>query len=222
MRVGLLGGSFNPAHRGHVFISHYARKRLGLHQVWWLVSPQNPLKPAEGMAGLRDRLAGAERSARDPHILPTALEARLGTRFTAATLARLVARYPRTRFVWLMGADNLGQIHRWRDWERIFHLVAVAVLHRPSYSLRALVGKAARRFRRQRLPKSRARRAARRPPPVWVFLDNPGEPVSATAIRRMRQRPADGCTIGPNQLEPGANEDREIDETRTIAAAGRA
>jgi len=138
------------------------------------------------MASLAQRLDGAERVARPPRILPTSLEASLGTRYTAETLRHLRLRYPRTHFVWLMGADNLAQMHRWRDWNRIFDMVAVAVLHRPSYSLRALVGKAARRFRQERLPVRRAKLVARRPPPVWVFLENPGEPVSATAIRRMQ------------------------------------
>lgn len=186
LKVGLLGGSFNPAHDGHRFISLYAMKALGLDRVWWLVSPQNPLKPAAGMAGLEDRLEEARGVARHPRIQVTALEAALGTRFTADTLAALKKRHPRTRFVWLMGADNLSQIPRWRRWTRIFGLVPVAVFRRPTYSLSASRGKAAQRFSRRRVDQQRARSLAGRKPPAWVFLQNPLHPASATAIRQAR------------------------------------
>ena len=147
MRVGLLGGSFNPAHDGHRHIAGVALKRLRLDQVWLLVSPGNPLKPARGMAPLAARLASAGRIADGRRVLATAIERDLGTRFTADTLARLRQRFPRVRFVWLMGADNLEQLPRWNRWLSIAHGGAFAVLPRPTYNHRALAGQAARRLR---------------------------------------------------------------------------
>ncbi len=195
LSVGLLGGSFNPAHDGHRHISLYALNTLGLDRVWWLVSPQNPLKPARGMAPLARRLAEARAVARHPRIAVTCLERELGTRYTADTLVSLVRRFPRTRFVWLMGADNLGQIPRWKRWERIFRTVPVAVFARPAYSLRALGGKAARRFARRRVGVGDIRGLAGRKPPAWAFLRNPLHPASATAIRAARAR-ATGSAAG--------------------------
>ncbi|HYG89838.1 MAG TPA: nicotinate-nucleotide adenylyltransferase [Azospirillum sp.] len=188
LRIGLLGGSFNPAHAGHRHISLHALKALKLDQVWWLVSPQNPLKPSRDMATLQERLAGARVVARHPRIRVTGLECSLGTRYTADTLAELIRRYPKTRFVWLMGADNLQQIPRWRHWTRIFRSMPIAVLSRPTYSLSALGGIAAQRFARRRVPDLRARELADAKPPAWTFLRNPLHPASATAIRRARAR----------------------------------
>ncbi len=185
-RVGILGGSFKPAHAGHLEISRTALRRLGLDEVWWLVSPQNPLKPAEGMAALDERVRAARTLARDRRIRVTAIEQELRTRYTADTLAALRRRFPRTRFVWLMGADNLTDIARWERWSEIFHSMPVAVLARPSYSLKSLAAKAARRFGRFRLPERAARRLAERRPPAWAFVVGRLSPVSATAIRRAR------------------------------------
>ena len=185
-RVGLLGGSFNPAHEGHRRISLQALKRLGLDEVWWLVSPQNPLKPAEGMAGLAQRLEAARRAAGHPRIRVTALESALGTQYTAETLKCLTCRLPRVSFVWLMGADNLRQIPAWKDWLQIFHLLPVAILDRPSYALGALAGVAARRFSRCRKPERAARCLPGMEPPAWVFLRGPLSPQSATRIRAAR------------------------------------
>lgn len=190
LRVGLLGGSFNPAHDGHRSISLEALRRLRLDAVWWLVSPQNPLKPRSGMAPLGERLSEARRTARHPRILVTGIEAELGSVRTAETLDRLHALFPRTRFVWLMGADNLAQIPRWQQWERIFEGTPVAVFNRPAYSLRALGGKAARRFRDRRIGQERAGRLAASAPPVWVFIMNPQHPASATEIRKRRAQGA--------------------------------
>lgn len=182
--VGLLGGSFNPAHDGHLHISKEALKRLHLHEVWWLVSPQNPLKDRAGMAPLKDRMASAKAvSAGDRRIKPTDIELRLGTTFTAETLRNLVRRHPNLRFVWLMGSDNLIQIPRWRDWNKIFMLVPIAVFTRPTYDSKALSGKAAQRYRRYRLPLSAVGRLARSRPPVWTFVNFRRHPASATAIR---------------------------------------
>lgn len=183
LRIGILGGSFNPAHSGHLNLSLAALKRLALDRIWWMVSPQNPLKPDDGMAPFADRLASAEALARHPRIETTDIETRLGTRFTADTLAALVRRFPAHDFVWLMGADNLIQIPDWDRWSRIFHIVPVAVFARPSYSLGALAGPAARRFRRYRLPESDAGRLAGCEPPAWVFCRMRLDPTSATALR---------------------------------------
>jgi nicotinate-nucleotide adenylyltransferase len=189
-RVGLLGGSFNPAHGGHLHISLEALKRLGLDEVWWLVSPQNPLKPRAGMGSLAERLAGARAVASHPRIKVTDLERRLGTTYTADTLAALTRRFPRIRFVWLMGADNLLQISRWDRWQNIFHLVPIAVFARPSYSLASLSGPAARRYARQRVSLRDARRLADTDPPAWVFLPTRLDARSATDIRSRRGAPA--------------------------------
>ncbi len=186
-RVGLLGGSFNPAHDGHREISLYALRALRLDQVWWLVSPQNPLKSTADMATLEERLAVARTTMRHPGVLVTDLESRLGTRYTAHTLAELHHRYSRTRFVWLMGADNLAQVSRWRSWRRIFEEMPVAAFSRPAYSLKALAGRAARRYFKNRIDVRSAGRLAGMRPPAWSFLRNPLHPESATAIRRRRQ-----------------------------------
>jgi nicotinate-nucleotide adenylyltransferase len=185
-RVGILGGSFNPAHEGHRQISLAALGRLGLDEVWWMVSPQNPLKPTAGMAPFDRRLAGACAVARHPRIRVTDIESQLGTRFTADSLVKLGRAFPRTRFVWLMGADNLTQIARWERWQQIFHAVAIAVFNRPTYCFKALSGVAARRFARRRLTATAAGSLARQRPPAWVFLFTRLNPISATAIRAGR------------------------------------
>ena len=143
LRVGILGGSFNPAHDGHRHISLLALKHLGLDEVWWMVSTQNPLKPTDGMAPFAERMAGAEALARHPDIRVTDVEQRLGTRYTCETLRALKSCFPRMHFVWLMGADNLAQISEWQRWNEIFNLVPIAVFDRAPYSFNALAGKAA-------------------------------------------------------------------------------
>lgn len=183
LKIGLLGGSFNPAHDGHRHISLLALKRLGLDQVWWLVSPQNPLKSAHGMAPLKERLAEAQAVANHPRVRVTDLEIRLGTRFTADTLTKLRRRFPGHRFVWLMGADNLIQIPAWRRWTDIFATVPVAVFNRPDYGYKALAGCAAARFGPYRVKRQAARDLASLPPPAWTFVWESDHPESATAIR---------------------------------------
>jgi nicotinate-nucleotide adenylyltransferase len=156
--------------------------------VWWLVSPQNPLKPADGMAPMAERLAGARAMiGRRPRLRATDIEARLGTRFTADSLAALRKRFPGLRFVWLMGADNLLQVPRWERWQEIFNTVPVAVFARPSYSFRAVAAKAAHRFAGARVAESAASTLAARRPPAWTFVHGPLVPVSATAIRERRR-----------------------------------
>ena len=195
-RIGILGGSFNPAHRGHLDISLKALRQLGLDQVWWLVSPQNPLKSADGMAPFAERLAAARRMARNPRIRVTDLEQRLCSRYTAESLKLLRRRFPETRFVWLMGADNLAQITHWRDWQQIFHLVPIAVFARPSYCFKALAAKAARRFARYRLKEGAGRRLATSEPPAWLFVHGRLNPISATEIRRRRSGTRSATTKG--------------------------
>lgn len=193
LTIGLLGGSFNPAHDGHRHISLWALKALGLDRVWWLVSPQNPLKPAAGMAPQNVRLATARRVANHPRIIPTAIESALGTRYTVDTLAALRRRFPGVRFVWLMGADNLAQIRHWRGWTRIFETVPIAVFGRPGYGMPALGGMAAKRYARFRAGPQRAKQLAGRRPPAWVFVNNPLHPASATAIRQAIGRGSQLC-----------------------------
>ncbi|CAE7894105.1 proA, partial [Symbiodinium necroappetens] len=169
--------------RGQGQVCLQALKRLGLDEVWWLVSPQNPLKPVAGMGRLADRLARARAVAAHPRLRVTALERRLPTALTAETLRALRHWFAGVHFVWLMGADNLGQIHRWTAWQEIFHTVGVAVLDRPSYSFTPVAGKAARRFARARIPERKAGRLASAPPPAWTFLHIPRSALSATALR---------------------------------------
>ncbi len=186
--VGLLGGSFNPAHAGHRHISVEALKRLRLDEVWWLVSPQNPLKPVAGMAPLDVRLDHARTVAAHPRIRVSALEADLGSTYTADLLATLPVRFPRARFVWLMGADNMVQIPRWKAWRSIFRSTPVAILDRGTYSYQALTGQAAQRFAAARLPAHRAKALAGEDPPAWVFLPIRRHAASATEIRTRRDR----------------------------------
>jgi nicotinate-nucleotide adenylyltransferase len=189
LRVGLFGGSFNPAHAGHLYVSLEALKRLALDQVWWLVSPQNPLKKVAGMAPLAERVAGARAMARHPRLKVMALETRLGTRYTAETLARL-GRWPGHRFVWLMGADNLAQLPRWWKWRGILAGCPVAVFERHPYSYPALAGPVAQEFAGRRIPEGRADELPLQPPPAWVFVRIRPHPASATAIRADRRRVA--------------------------------
>jgi nicotinate-nucleotide adenylyltransferase len=178
-----LGGSFNPAHGAHRKVSLFAIAALGLDEVWWLVSPGNPLKPAAGMAGLADRFASARRAARRAPIRVSAVERELGTRFTIDTLRALVRRYPKRRFVWLMGADNLAQLHRWRAWRQIAGMMPIAVIARPGYDAAAVASPAMvwlRRYRRR--PESLAA-MARWSGPALIFLAFDPDDRSASAIR---------------------------------------
>jgi nicotinate (nicotinamide) nucleotide adenylyltransferase/ribosome silencing factor RsfS/YbeB/iojap len=189
-RIGLLGGSFNPAHRGHLHLSLTALKCLDLDEVWWLVSPQNPLKPTAGMALFAARLDRARQvAAGHTRVRVTDLESRLGgSHYTVDTVNALRRRFPRLRFVWLMGGDNLVQIRRWERWTEIFRAVPIAVFDRPAYSLKALAGLAARRFARHRLPPGAARRLAETKPPAWAFFHTRLDPSSATGIRSERKQ----------------------------------
>jgi nicotinate-nucleotide adenylyltransferase len=182
MVVGLLGGSFDPAHGGHVHITREALKRLRLDRVWWLVSPGNPLK-TQGPAPLDRRMAQARALMHDPRVRVTDIESRFGTRYTAQTLQRLFRLYPGVRFVWLMGADNLSQFHRWDRWQWIMQNVPVAVIARPGARTRARTSPAAARFRFARQHQAAAELLARRDPPAWMLLNVPMSDASSTAIR---------------------------------------
>jgi nicotinate-nucleotide adenylyltransferase len=183
MRIGLLGGSFNPPHAAHRLISETALKRLRLAQVWWIVTPGNPLKEHGELAPLAERIRLARKIARDPRIKVTAFEAALGTAYTAETLAHLRQRFPRVRFVWLMGADNLASFHRWKDWRTIFETIPIAVEDRPGWRYRALCSPAANRFARHRIPESFAAALPDLAPPAWCYLSGPLSKLSSTAIR---------------------------------------
>jgi nicotinate-nucleotide adenylyltransferase len=185
--VGLLGGSFNPAHDGHRHISLYAMKMLGLDAVWWMIAPQNPMKPVHETAPMPARIAEAETVSRHPRIIVTDIEQHLGTRYTADTLRVLKQRFPATRFVWLMGTDNLKQVHRWHDWEDIFNAVPVCVLARPPVHGSMQGNPATERFRSRLLPQDKAPRLPRSPLPAWVMLHIPLNDLSSTAIRAQRQ-----------------------------------
>lgn len=180
--IGLLGGSFDPAHDGHAAITHAALARFGLDRVWWLVSPGNPLK-RKGPAPLDRRIAIAQAVIRDPRVVVTGLEADLGTRYTADTLARLAAIYPQVRFVWLMGSDNLASFHRWDNWQGIAAHTPIGVLARPGSRLSARFSPAARALAAHRLPAARARMLGRLAAPCWCLIDLPLNPASSSAIR---------------------------------------
>lgn len=181
--IGLLGGSFDPPHPGHVHLSREALKRLGLDQLWWLVSPGNPIKP-NPPAPLPERMAAARALMQHPKVRITDLEAEFGTTATVDTLAALQRAYPKLRFVWLMGADNLAQLHLWDRWPEILYQVPVAVFARPGQRIPALTSKAAQRFERHRLRRGRAQVLGHRTPPAWLYLDMPMRGDSSTALRR--------------------------------------
>lgn len=164
-------------------ISELALKQLGLDGVWWLVSPQNPLKSKKDMASVEKRVLSAQKIVKHPKIRITTLENRLGTRYTADTLKALCKRYPNIRFVWIMGADNLASFHRWKDWQSIFKTTRIAIYHRPTYALKALSSQAAQRFSSARLAPNKAQIIGRLKPPAWSFLPIRGKNISATDIR---------------------------------------
>lgn len=182
-RIGLLGGSFNPAHAGHRHVAERALRRLGLDQVWLMVSPGNPLKPARGMAPFAQRLASARAIADGRRIIATDIEARLGTRYTVDTLEQLKRRFPRARFVLLMGADNLSQLARWKRWRRIAREVPIAILPRPGETRRALSGQAAQALARHRRRPEALLTGSGEGHAPWSLVPAREHPASATAIR---------------------------------------
>lgn len=189
MTVGLLGGSFNPAHEGHAHVARTALERLQLDRVVWLVSPQNPLKDRRDSRPLEWRMASAARFADDPRMIVSDAETRLGVRYTYDTLRLFKARWPDVRFVWLMGADNLADFHRWRGWIDILRLMPVAVVARPGALLHSRFAPAARRFAHARLPASAGPLLPYARPPAWLWLKAPLHPQSSTAIRKGEHNP---------------------------------
>ena len=185
MKVGLFGGSFNPAHDGHLHVAETALKRLGLDRVVWLVSPQNPLKSASEMAPLDQRMASARQAAAKagPNMLISDFETRAGTQWTVDTLRVLKARYPGVHFVWLMGSDNLASFHRWRGWTDIMRMMPMAVIARPGSLLDSLTAPAAARFAPYRISAAQAGLVASLKAPAWTYLTAPLNPRSSTAIR---------------------------------------
>jgi nicotinate-nucleotide adenylyltransferase len=190
MKVGLFGGSFNPAHDGHAHVAETAMRRLGLDRVVWLVSPQNPLKDARHSAPLSDRVASAREHAHGPSMIVSDFEARTGVAWTVDTLRLLVARHPGVHFVWLMGSDNLASFHRWRGWTDIMRLMPVAVIARPGSLLDSRTAPAAARFAGFRIPAQQAGLLPTLAAPAWTYLTAPLNPLSSTAIRTAKGRRA--------------------------------
>lgn len=188
MRVGLFGGSFNPAHEGHAHVAETARRRMGLDRVIWLVSPQNPLKARHETAGLAARMAGARALAQGRGMIVTDLETKLGSAYTIDTIRALKARFPGVKFVWIMGADSLASFHRWRGWTQIMREIPVAVVSRPWISLKSRFSPAARRFARYRRSSQHSASVPGRAGPAWVFLRGPLNFQSSTALRERAQR----------------------------------
>ena len=183
-RIGLLGGSFNPAHSGHRHISLAAKRALGLDEVWWLVSPGNPLKEgADDMAPFEARLASAERMAKGAKILASDFERHEGTRYTIDTVRKLKERYPQHRFIWLLGSDTLPNFHKWRDWKGLAGEVPIAVIPRPGYDSQALAARAMGWLKRFVHPPGQAKSWTDWSAPAIIFLRLPPDPTSATAIR---------------------------------------
>ena len=186
-RIGLLGGSFNPAHAAHRLITNIALRRLGLDAVWWVVTPGNPLKSHSGLAPLQERLQQCRAMMPNPRVKITAFEADLPTAYTAATLSYLKLRFPGVHFVWLMGADNLASFHRWQDWKGIAAEMPIAIVDRPGWRLPVLASEASIFLQRTFVPEHCAMELATARAPAWTFLTGPLSPLSSTEIRNRRQ-----------------------------------
>jgi nicotinate-nucleotide adenylyltransferase len=201
MSIGLLGGSFNPPHEAHRQISLTALKRLGLDQVWWLVAPDNPLKDSASLPSLADRVQAARKMANSPRIEVTGFAAK--SPYTIDLITALKRRFPGVNFVWLMGADNLAEFHRWRSYDKIFAQLPIAVLDRPGFRLRAGAGVAAQRFAPYRVDESDARGVARLEPPAWTMLTHRLSGLSSTALRAKKakkKKAAAGSKTGKKKL----------------------
>lgn len=187
MAVGLFGGSFNPPHEGHLLVAEIALRRLGLDQLWWMVTPGNPLKDHSRLQPLQQRLAMSEKLIQDPRIKVTAFEKDLGGAYTADTLAYVKARNPQVQFVWVMGADSLKTFHLWQKWQQIAATFPIAVVDRPGSTLSFLSSKMARTFDYARVDEDDAGTLWKRPAPAWTFIHGPRSALSSTAIRERSQ-----------------------------------
>jgi nicotinate-nucleotide adenylyltransferase len=199
MRIGLLGGSFNPPHVAHRLISLTALRRLRLDQIWWMVTPGNPLKEHSGLLPLAERVWLCRKVSRHPRIKVTAFEAGIGTAYTAQSLRFLRRKFGGVYFVWLMGADNLAGFHRWNEWQAIFKLMPLAVEDRPNWRYPALASPASRRFARFRIPEREAPALPCLAPPAWCYLSGPLSKISSTALRANAPARALGRIAGSAQ-----------------------
>jgi nicotinate-nucleotide adenylyltransferase len=199
MRIGLLGGSFNPPHEGHALITRLVERRLKLDRVWWLVTPGNPLKSLTGLGALDARMEAARRLDVGPKVVVSDIEAQIGSRFTYDTLLWLRRRAPRVHFVWIMGADNLRQLHLWRHWRAIADLVPIVIVDRPGSTLKAISSPAGAALARFRIAERDASRFAAMKPPVLLFLHGPRSGLSSTAIRGERSSP--NLILSPSRSE---------------------
>jgi nicotinate-nucleotide adenylyltransferase len=187
MRIGLYGGTFNPAHAGHRHVSLLAMKRLNLDRLWWVVTPGNPLKERGGLAPACERAEAAQARARHPRIDVTCFEEEIGAAFTVETLAYVAARCETVRFVWIMGADSLASFDRWRGWRRIARLMPFAVVDRPGWTLRAARSRAALALAPYRIDESDAPLLAGLDPPAWTFLHGPRSFLSSSELRKLQR-----------------------------------
>ncbi len=206
-RVGVMGGTFNPPHDGHALISRTALRRLALDQLWWVVTPGNPLKQNNGLPSTGERMALCRRLAGDERMRITAFEETLNTPYTAATLDFLLRRFPGVEFCWIMGADNLASFHRWQQWRSIASKVPIAVVDRPGWHLKALSSPAAQWLRRSFVPENRAKTLPRLAAPAWTFLTGPLSNSSSTEIRAAVQpvaiKPPAEIAIAPRRAARG-------------------
>ena len=185
-RIGIMGGSFNPVHAGHLIVAEAALKRLGLDQLWWVVTPGNPLKENSGLAPLAVRMTACRALAKNPRMKITGFETELGSPYTSVTLRFLKRRYPACHFVWVMGADNLATFHRWQNWEDIASSMPIAVVDRPGWRLKALASEAAKVLSDVRVPEAKAETLVGLQAPAWVFLTTRLSGLSSTALRNRR------------------------------------
>ncbi len=187
MTVGLFGGSFNPPHEGHALVAETALRRLGLDQLWWIVTPGNPLKSHRELAPLAERIRMSEAMAPGPRVKVTAFEKKLGQSYTAKTLERVQALNRGVHFVWIMGADNLATFHHWQNWEKIARTFPIAVIDRPGSTLAYLSSRMAKAFDHARVDEEAAMTLARRPAPAWTFIHGPRSGLSSTALRKQAE-----------------------------------
>ena len=187
MRIGLLGGSFNPAHVGHLHLSYLAKKHLSLDQVWWLVTPQNPLKKSLETPTTRERIEFASKLNLPVWIQLTDLELDYKTKYTSETLQKLITRFPKANFIWLMGADNLLQINLWMNWTAIFNRVRIAVFDREKYRYKSLFSKASIKYKKNRVSISRPTYIWHKSPPSWIFFSSEKVDLSSSQIRSRKK-----------------------------------